>query len=239
MDAVVRMRAYWATGILVAGILPSLGCKCADDSRLPSRASSGTSAPGLVAKPRRVIGKFDPLDGGIARRFGLQPVARLHRGVEAFRGPGRVRSSRVGEATLSMKWGEETKTFTARIYKRGAPLLVAAESADLGVVLTLPTLAAGTYTRGGEGEKQPNLRVRVGPAASAEHLQSADQVAGVTLTVKLDAPTPDRYLVSGTFEGQVSRDSGQATRRVTAGRVVLRLDPNANATEGILRASGR
>jgi hypothetical protein len=125
------------------------------------------------------------------------------------------RAVRVGAGTLSATVGEAKVALAATAYQRGALYLVAGERPEMGLVLSLPSLAPGSHVSA-PGAAAPDLRVRAG----TEVLSARDGPAGA-LAVRI---TESGRTVRGTFQGRVSRDGGQAPRPVREGKFEIVLE---------------
>ena len=230
------------------------GCTCAPEPERPlppppsgstQGTPRGTTALHLLDQPipvrdmpkevRPRAPKGLPPEFDQTRAARLSPTIKVPKGLGRF---GRMRQPRmmhVGQGALALTLGELVVDMPARVYRQGERLVLSAEREDLGVLLVVPSLAAGEYQRGGPPEREPNLRARVGVRGQDQQLQAADSAPGAMFSARLGAITPEG-VVTGTFEGQIGRDQGQATRKVSGGRFAARLDVKRAEVESWMRA---
>lgn len=233
-----------ASGLAVSCLLAACTCATETEKPLPPPPTAGGQNLQLLPQPiaaRDLPKDFRPrapmrppkeLDERRAAR--LSPTIQMPKGLGRLRRLQQVRMVLVGQGKLSLKLGDATSSLPARVYRQGNRLVLSAEREDLGVVLVVPSLAAGDYQRGGPPERAPNLRARVGVRGQDEMLQAADEAPNAGFTARLGAVSADGVL-TGTFEGQVSRDMGQSVRKVSDGQFEAKLDTKRAEVESWLR----
>ena len=210
-----------------AGLVALCACKRDDPAPPSAQAATGLAQPATPPGRTPVVPEFNP-----ARNVPGQISKPYRTGLAKMRPFAAMRSTKIGKGTLSLTLeGLGPQTMAMSVYRRGRLIILSADRPDLGIVLALPTLAAGKYVRGsgpGTTLRPPNLRARIGPAHQAQHLQAADPDLAAALVVEIAAGSGGA--ASGKFEAQVSRDRGQMKRRVTEGRFELQVD---NAIPGV------
>jgi len=228
----------FALAALAAGALAAALPACKKDE--PVAPASSVVAPSQVGtpltKPDTPPGRTPvPPSMNPARNVKGQVARPLGANLAKIRPFAPTRTTKLGTGTVTVSIeGAPPQTTPINVYRRGKLVILSSDQPTVGLVLTLPTLAAGRYARGAGAAAAiaataaaklplPNLRVRIGAAHRGLHLQAAAQDDVASLAVDVTAGQ-GAGSASGTFEGVVAQHGGQNRRKVTGGRFDVQVD---------------
>jgi hypothetical protein len=233
------MRAFLT--ILAAWVAIAAACKKEPESSPPPPLPRAMTQPtGMPTPSSGIQGREKPPPWDPAKKFhGREPIKlRPNQGRLLDRLRAGKLSALAGSGTLSAVIDKEVVSLPVEVFRRGPVLVLSGERPDLGIVLTIPSAAPGTYVRGQEpaqpppqprAQPQPHLRVRYGAGPQAKVYLPRDKPGQPGLTIEV---VESSSTIRGTFRGMVALGDAPEAKVVREGKFTWTVEPQQPPSTG-------